>query len=373
MKAHLLLLLSAIVALSNPSARAQEVAGIWQGTIAAKESLRTVVKITNDDKQLKGTLYSIDQDGDPIALSSIERHIDTLNFAVAVIDGTFSGKFSADGNSIVGTWTQGKQPLPLTLIRVSQATAWDIPKPTQLMARDADPSFDVATIKPSKPEDRGKGFGVDGRNVSTENTSLDDLIEYAYDVHLKQIVGAPGWADSQKFDIAGVPDKPGEPSDEQTKSMIQKLLVDRFQLKFHQEKRVLSVYILSLAKDGPQNVTKSADPNPGFSIPVGRARGGMKLTVENGTMTNFAIFGLQGTVLDRPVLDQTGLTDRYDFTLTWMPDSSQFGGTFDVSRVKHPTSDIFTAIQEQLAMKLEPKKAPVDVMVVDHVEEPSPN
>ncbi len=108
--------------------------------------------------------------------------------------------------------------------------------------------------------------------------------------------------------------------------MVQKLLTDRFKLTFHHDKKELSVYVLTVRKGGPKNVTKSESPAPGFSIPIRPAPGGIAMSVRNGTMTNFAFFGQQGAVLDRPVLDQTGLTDRFDFTVTWAPDESQFGG-----------------------------------------------
>jgi uncharacterized protein (TIGR03435 family) len=242
------------------------------------------------------------------------------------------------------------------------------------MAADANPSFEVATIKPSKPEAQGKGFRVNGRNVATINTSLDDLIEFAYDVHAKQIIGGPEWLDKDKYDVAAVPDKEGSPSYEQWKSMVQKLLADRFKLTFHHDKKELSVYVLTVGKGGLKNVTKSESPAPGFSIPIRPAPGGIAMSVRNGTMTNFAVFGLQGAVLDRPVLDQTGLTDRFDFTLTWAPDESQFGGRIPPpSESTNPPPGLFTAIQEQLGLKLDEVKAPADVMVIDHVEKPSEN
>jgi uncharacterized protein (TIGR03435 family) len=373
MKKALLSVLAAL-ALAVSAMHAQQIAGTWQGTIAdGKDSLRVVVKITDDDKQLKGALYSIDQGADPFALSSISFKGGTLSFAIELINGRFSGTLSADANSVAGQWLQGGKPLPLTLARAGKDTAWDIPKPTAPMARDAKPAFDVATIKPSKPGEEGSGYGLDGRHVTTENTSLDNLIGYAYDIHRKQIVNPPDWADSDKYDIAGVPDLPGEPSDEQSKLMFQKLLADRFQLKFHLEKKELSVYVLSVAKGGPKNLTKSAASSEEFSIPIGRAKGGVKLTVQNGTMTNFAIFGLQGAVVDRPVVDRTGLTDRYDFAIKWMPDESQFGGHMQFPAIPDPLPSLFTAMQEQLGLKLEPMKAPVDVLVIDAVAKPSEN
>jgi hypothetical protein len=280
----------AVLALALPM-HAQQIAGTWQGTITAgKDALRVVVKITEDDQRLKGALYMVDEGGDPLALSSIHLQSGTLNFVIALINCRFSGTVSADANTIAGQWIQSKGLFPVTLVRTNKDAAWEIPKPNSPMARDANPSFEVATIKPGKPGEEGSGYSLDGRHISTINTSLDNLIGYAYDIHRKQIVASPDWADSDKFDIAGVPDLPGEPNDTQMKGMVQKLLADRFQLKFHLEPRDLNVYVLSVAKGGPKNLTKSAASREGFSIPIGGAKGGIKVTVYNGTMTNFAIF-----------------------------------------------------------------------------------
>jgi uncharacterized protein (TIGR03435 family) len=255
--------------------------------------------------------------------------------------------------------------------------AWEVPKPPPPpapMAANADPSFEVATIKPSNSSDAGKGFALSGRNFSTRNTSLDDLIEYAYDVHLKQIVGGPEWMDKDKFDVGAVPDREGSPSHEQLMIMMQKLLADRFQLKFHHDERELSVYVLSVAEGGPRNLTRSNRADDQFFIPIGPTPGGLMMRVVNGNMQDFSGFGLQGTVLDRPVLDRTGLKGRYDFVLTWLPNGTEFGGRFPPSPPSdNPPPNLFTAIQEQLGMKLAAVKAPADVMVIDKAEKPSAN
>ena len=367
-------LLSLAIALGiGGVARAQNIAGTWQGTINVGKDLRTIVKVSNDDGRLKAVFYSIDQGGQAISISSISVHDGAVNFAIAAINGSYEGKLSTDGKSIAGAWTQGGKPIPLTLERATADTAWEIPAPPKKMAKDANPSFDVATIKPSKPDAQGKGFSLRGRTESTYNTSLADLIEFADDVHAKQIVSGPDWIDTAKFDITGVPDKEGEPSYEQVKAMVQKLLADRFQLKFHPEKRELSVYVLTVAKNGPKNLTKSANQDADFSIPISPAPGGIKLSVRSGTMRNFAAFGLQGAVLDRPVLDQTGLKDRFDFSVTWTPDLSQFGGHIVLPPSDNAEPGLFTAIQEQLGLKLDAVKAPADVMVIDQAEKPSDN
>lgn len=366
---------AAPVPVSEAHARG-DIAGDWQGTLQAGKSLRIVLKITKSDKGWSAKMYSIDQGAQPFNASSVTLDGLTFKFSVDLIGGSYEGRLSADGNSIVGTWTQGPSPLPLTLVRATKETAWEIPVPSppKPMAADANPSFEVATIKPSKPEAQGKGFRLNGRNFSTINTSLNDLIEYAYDVHTKQILGGPEWLDKDKYDIAAVPDGEGTPSHEQLRTMVQKLLTERFKLTFHRDKKELAVYVLTVGKDGPKNVTKSESPAPGFSIPIRPAPGGVAMSVRNGTMTNFAVFGLQGAVVDRPVLDRTNLTDRFDFTLTWAPDDSQFGGRMPPpAAIPNPPPGLFTAIQEQLGLKLDAVKAPADVIVIDHVEKPSEN
>jgi uncharacterized protein (TIGR03435 family) len=258
------------------------------------------------------------------------------------------------------------------------ATAWEaakLPPEPAPMAADADPAFDVATIKPSPTEGGVKAFVRRGRTFSTVNTSLVDLIVYAYDVHAKQVLGGPDWIGKDKYDISGVPDHEGAPSHRQWQMMMQKLLADRFQLVFHHDKRDLNVYILSVAKGGPRNLTKSDKTDAdGFSVPVGQVPGGFTTRITNANMGDFASFALQGAVLDRPVLDQTGIVGRYDFTLTWAQLGTEFGGNLPPPKpVDNPPPNLFTAIQEQLGLKLEAVKAPADVMVIDKAQKPSPN
>jgi uncharacterized protein (TIGR03435 family) len=366
-----------------PAKSDQSIVGDWQGTLHTPEKdLRIVAKITQANPGgLKVVMYSIDQGGQPIAASSASFEGGALKFAIEMIEGNYEGKMSADGKSIVGTWKQGPNPMPLVLERATPETAWAIPAPLPKippMAANANPSFEVATIKPSKPGQQGKGFGFRGRQFMTINTNLNDLIAIAYGLHAKQIVGAPSWSGTDLYDIAGVPDVPGRPNQKQMGILLQKLLADRFQLKFHHEKKVLSVYTITVAHGGPKMKKSTAGPNDpqGFGF-----RGLGDLIVRNMTMAGFATW-MQAAVMDRPVVDQTGLTDRYDFTLKWTPDQSQFG-QFRGANVKMPTANatndpnappgLYTAIQEQLGLKLEATKAPDDVIVLDHVEKPSAN
>jgi len=373
-----LLFLFFLAALTGASALAQDITGIWQGTLnAGGHDLRLVTKFSKDDAGgWKGTAYSIDQGGAPIGLSKIVAKDGAVSFSIAQIGGEYAGTLSPDGGTITGTWKQGDNPLPLVYTRVKPEAAWTIPeqpKPLAPMAADANPSFEVATIKPSKPDQPGKYFSVRGRQFSTGNTTLIDMLSFAYGVHAKQIIGLPPWADTDKYDVAAQPDAPGAPSDKQWKSMVQKLLTERFKLTFHHDKKDLSVFAITVAKTGSKLTPSQGDPN---GLPGNFFRGLGDMVNVNSTLKDFAGV-MQAAVLDRPVVDQTGITGRFDFTLKWTPDESQFSG---MGIKVPPPSDkadappsLFTAIQEQIGLKLDPTKAPVDVLVIDHVEKPSDN
>ena len=240
----------------------------------------------------------------------------------------------------------------------------------QPMAADADPSFEVATIKPSDPDHPldAEGSPIAHRSVLA-GTSVRFLLAFVYDLHDQQIVDAPAWLGTGKFDIVGVADVAGTPSLEQLKTMERKLLVDRFQLKFHWETREMLAYVLTVGKDGAR-LDRSKDPAgpPSF---LGRPDREMK--GRNLTMINFAQL-LQSGIMDRPVVDRTGLVGKYDFAVRWTPDQTEFGGHFPVAvESADAPPGIFTAMQEQLGLKLSAEKTAVRVMVMDRVEQPSAN
>ena len=373
-----LLLLIASFSLATGSLSAQDVQGTWQGTLSVgAHDLRTVLKISKAaDSILKGTFYSIDQGAEGLPTGPIQLSGGVVKFAVPGIGGDYTGKLSADGKTLTGSWSQGGKALPLNLAHVTPETAWAMPAQREVlkpMPPDADPTFDVATIKPAKPDEQGSGIIVDGRHFRTMNQTLDDLIAFAYGLHPKQILGGPAWIATEKFDIDAQPDIVGAPNDRQIKSMIRKLLKERFQLTTHTDTKELSAYALTLAKGGPKLTKSEGDPEglPGLFF-----QGLGKLAVRNATMGDFTQL-MQSVVLDRPVVDQTGLKGRWDFTLNWTPDESQFGG---LSAKIPPPSDkadapptLFTAIQEQLGMKLTPTRSNVQVLSIDKVEQPSAN
>lgn len=236
--------------------------------------------------------------------------------------------------------------------------------PSPQMAKDLAPQFEVAVIKPTDPANQSQGFHVSGHRIFIENESMSNLISVAYAIHRTQIVDGPAWFDHERFDIEGVPDLPGAPDFKQVQGMLQKLLTDRFGLKFRRDRRDLSIYAISVVKGGPRITKSKGDPN-GLPDQTGFGRGSqqtMKFT--NNSMADLAL-GMQG-YMDKPVVDMTGLPGRFDFVLTWTPDLS----ATDEANV---APGIFTAFQEQLGLKLQATKGPADVLVIEHAERPSQN
>jgi uncharacterized protein (TIGR03435 family) len=358
-------------------AQDRDIAGDWQGTLKAGRDLRIVLRIyKGENGGLSAKMYSIDHGSQSMNASGVTLQGTNFKYSVPSVGGSYEGKLTADGKMITGTWTQGSQPLALTLVRATPDTAWGLPEPPKSMPDDANPKFDVVTVKPSDPNRPAKMFSITikGRHVMSFDTNLENLITIAYGLHPKQIVNAPDWITSDKFDIDGVPDVEGQPSIKQVRILMQDVLAQRFNLAFHHDQRGLSAYALTVAKGGPTNLTVTQDkPSaPGnFSF-----RGPGKLAVTNSTMDAFCA-GMQATVMDKPVVDQTGLTGRYDFYLNWTPDQSQFAQMG--AKISPPSDEpdalpsLYTAIQEQLGLKLEPVKTSVKVIVIDRVEKPSEN
>jgi uncharacterized protein (TIGR03435 family) len=353
-----------VSAQSEPSTPAGNIAATWQGTLHTNRDLRFVVKITQaGDGTLRATFYNIDAAPDAIPAISTKFNGSLLKLELPF--STYEGNVSADGNSITGTWKQGPNPVPLNLARATPATEWAIPQPPRVapMAADANPAFDVATIKPSRPEEPGPQFWMQGRRFSVVHTSPSDIVNFAFGVQQRQVAGAPDWFTSERYDISAVPDGEGEPNFKQWQLMVKKLMVDRFRLKFHYEKRELPVYALTVAKSGPKLTRSQSDP----SAPGGKGFGPPgNFGATNATIADVAD-ALGYVVVDRPVVDQTGLTGRFDLRLTWTPDGAPATESADAP------PDLFTAIQQELGLKLESTKAPVDVLVIDHLERPSEN
>jgi uncharacterized protein (TIGR03435 family) len=228
---------------------------------------------------------------------------------------------------------------------------------------------------------------------------LQALIRLAYGVEDNQISGAPKWVNSDKYEVEAKMDgataaELDKLSDDQSEParlrMLQALLEDRFKLMLHRETKELPVYSLVVAKNGPKlQEAKPGEPDgDGRTGPDGRpAVGGHFMRMGRGQLNGHSlgmkeIVRLLSQQLGRTVVDRTGLTGNYDFSLQWTPDEGQpsafkepVGGQGPGSTPPPDSSEpsIFTAIQEQLGLKLESQKGPVEILVIDHAEKPSAN
>jgi uncharacterized protein (TIGR03435 family) len=365
---------TAIVLFFATALAAQDIKGTWQGTLHTPNVLRLVLKVSKaDNAGLKADLfYNIDQDGTPEPVNTVSLQGTTFKFSYVRYDESYEGKLSADGNSIAGTWEQGLSKIPLVFERATQETEWTIPDPpppVKMMAADFRPVYEVAAIKPSKPgTPRHSGSASRQLNETGNNTMW--MIVWANELMTRQVIGAPDWLNSDNYDITAKMNGEGQPSDAQMKEAISQLLADRYQFKFHMEKRVMPGYELVVANGGPK-LTKSESTNDAHG--------------HSGTHGVFFFYNtdmvslcraLGRNVLDRSVVDHTGVTGRYDFSLKWTPDEFELalsGASAPSATNGDAPPGIFTALQQQLGLKLREGKFPVDVLVIDHVEKPSEN
>jgi hypothetical protein len=265
-----MLCIVALAATFGTNALAQDLSGNWQGTLKAGKDLRVIFNLYKGDKDAwSAKMYSIDQGAQAIPVASVTKQGASIKISVDMIGGLFEGKLSGDSKTMTGTWTQGTQPLPLTLVRATPETAWDIPTPPPAPKRipdDANPTFEVATIKPTQ---EGTHFSIHptrGGELIATDASLAYLIKFAYELHPRQITKGPAWLDMEKYDLTAKPDIEGQPSLKQMRVMVQKLLADRFQLSFHHEKIELPAYAVTVAKGGPKLTRNDTNPegNPGY-------------------------------------------------------------------------------------------------------------
>ena len=201
--------------------------------------------------------------------------------------------------------------------------------------------------------------------------TLKLLIAAAYNLNPHVISGGPDWLDFEHYDINALTPGDVRPTRDEQMGMLRKLLADRFQLSFHREPREFSIYVLEVGKGGPK-LKESAKPDEAPALINVVYPQSIKLPARNVSMGDFASM-LQRAVLDRPVVDRTGLTGKYDFDLEWAPDESQFDGGVAPAAADANAAPLFTAIQQQLGLKLIATKGPVDALVVDKAERPSAN
>jgi uncharacterized protein (TIGR03435 family) len=253
------------------------------------------------------------------------------------------------------------------------------------------PQFEVASIKPAAPDARGMFIRTTpGGMVTVTNMSLKEIMVLAWRIQPYQITGGQPWVSSTRFDISAKPEVAPKQGDLQI--MLQALLADRFQLVTHKETRELPIYALVLArKDGKlgPNMTAAKEgsctkfdpaqprtpPEPGKPPVLNCGQQMMSprsLTAISVPVAN--IVPMLARMLGRTIVDKTGLTGSFDFQLEWTPDEAmQPPDAPKPAPSDMPGPSIFTALQEQLGLRLESQKGPVEILVIDKAEKPSEN
>jgi uncharacterized protein (TIGR03435 family) len=228
-------------------------------------------------------------------------------------------------------------------------------------------SFEVASIKPSRNSTTDSNVdSAPGGRLTATNITVRELIRLAYGVKDYQIERAPGWLKGERYDIAAKSAIASKTSLEQEQSQVRGLLIDRFHLATHRETKQTQVYLLVLGKDGPKLTVHNDGTGAGTRTACGHLAG-KRLTTD-------AIAAVLSRQFERDILNRTGMSGKYDFQLDWTPDSGPCPVSPDSeggSAVSLPS--IFTAIQQQLGLKLESSKGPVEFLVIDRIEKPSAN
>jgi len=246
------------------------------------------------------------------------------------------------------------------------------------------PVFEVASIKPNNTAANNGEIhftgGASGGRLTAENVPVRFLVQWAYHIREFQLSGGPGWLASEKFDIAAKPE--GGASADRMRLMMQTLLEERFKLRLHRETKEHSLYTLVPAKSGIKLQPSTADCEALARVESAgqpsRRQCGAWFRGENqftGTKISMSEFVEDlSNLLDRPVVDKTGFTADFDVTLQWTPEEQRAApdGLPDNSDATASPA-IFTALQEQLGLKLDFGKGPVETIVIDHIEKPSEN
>jgi uncharacterized protein (TIGR03435 family) len=305
-----------------------------------------------------------------------------------------------NGTRSCGVYYQGLMGIAKTLLLMVLGMAVvAIPMLSQSPGA-ARPSFAVASIKPSDPGQRGSSImNQPGGRMVIKGMPFRALMTFAYGVRDFQISGAPGWATTDFWDMearaeeGSIPPLTGPPDPNTPNPMairLQSLLEDRFQLKIHRETRELPIYELSIVKSGlkmkpSEDQTPYQQPERGAPPPPPIQPGGsmprFSMRMGRGSMEAVAIYvptivQAFSSQLGRTIVDKTGLKGLYDLKLQWTPDGPAPvgpGGPEAAPPVDPNGPSIFTAVQEQLGLKLDSAKGPVEVLVIDSVQKPTEN
>ncbi|MFZ0591039.1 MAG: M56 family metallopeptidase [Bryobacteraceae bacterium] len=338
----------------------------------------------------------------PLTCMSGVTGADLKKRIVHIMGGTFAARLTLRKKMLPVGAGIAALALPLASGLINAAQAGD----------KAPATFEVVSVKPSAAGKCGPMLQLaPGGRIRTPGISPKFLIEVAYDVKDSQVEGGPPWINSECYDIEAKADDsvgaaldklPPDQRKEKIREMMQSLLRDRFKLAIGHTTKELPVYMLVVAKNGPKVKPSDFKPpeHPGAEPlpPSPSPRGGNRPRMQGGLMMRMGhlestgvempmLVGALSMVTHRVVIDKTGLSGRYDFTLNWTPDETQLpqggperpggpgGGPMGPGGPPPESNgpDLFTAIQEQLGLKLEAQKAPVDVLMIQHVEKPSEN
>jgi bla regulator protein BlaR1 len=246
---------------------------------------------------------------------------------------------------------------------VCAASAAILAAGTLVRAQAPQLAFEVASIRPAAPGAMGVGISHPPGRFTGTNVSLSNLMLFAYNVRNFQVSGGPNWVNSDRYDVAAKTQ--GEDTEDQVRQMVQTLLADRFQLRFHREMKEVPVYALVTGKNGPKLKASVDDGTPWqLGIGPGQTAASSQMLGQKVTMAILAN-QLSGQTGGRPVLDRTGLAGNYDIKLEWTRDEQQANDS--------NVPSIFTAIREQLGLKLEATNGLIETLVIDHAEKPSEN
>jgi uncharacterized protein (TIGR03435 family) len=237
--------------------------------------------------------------------------------------------------------------------------------------------FEVASIKKAELDAHGRYIRMQtAHQFLAYNHALKTLMAAAYDVSPQAISGGPSWVESERYEILAKAPGDVRPNLKEQMTMLRALLADRFKLTIHREPKEMPVYALAVAKGGSKLKVSTVSPDATPEGPPAMAfvvsPGVLRLPARYASMDEFASL-LQRSALERPVVDQTGLTGRYDFDLECAIDETLFGGALGKGPDNPTAPGLFAALREQLGLKLEARRGPVSAIVIDRAERASEN
>ena len=238
------------------------------------------------------------------------------------------------------------------------------------MAASADPAYEVAVIKPAPPEEQHPIWNLTAAEFRATGMSAAELIKIVYGVRGRQLINMAPWVADSKFDITARPDTPGRPSEDQTRVMVQKLLADRFHLVCHTGTQDFPALVMTLDPKGPRPTPSDPDLT-NHNVMLYQQDGADIVLHLSGTDMPFFLKTLMDRYRDKQIVDQTGLTGIFDITLRIAGAASKTetgsGGTEDEIGVA------YISAAEKAGFKFVSKKAPIPVVIIDHIDPPTPN